>query len=254
MNHSMMTNPVSLGAAFLAGLASFLSPCVLPLIPSYITYISGMSFEELRAGAIGRARRLAFTHSLAFIAGFSVVFIALGLTATAMGQTVAVHQQWLTRLGGALIVIFGLFLMGVLKFPWLQTDTRFHVRDKPAGYFGSLVVGAAFAAGWTPCVGPILAAVLVLAAGEQTLRAGALLLITYSLGLGLPFLLASLAFSWFLAAYQRVRRYLRWIEVASGALLIVVGLTLLTGQFARLTNLLLGRFTPWTGWLTRLGL
>ncbi|MBI3291547.1 MAG: sulfite exporter TauE/SafE family protein [Elusimicrobia bacterium] len=242
-----------IGAAFLAGLVTFLSPCVLPLIPSYITYISGVSFEELRAGMAGRARRLAFTHSLAFILGFSLVFIALGLTATALGQTLTTHYRWLTRLGGALIVIFGIFLMGLLKLPWLQQEKRFHFRDKPAGYLGSLLVGAAFAAGWTPCVGPILSTILVIAAGEQTVRKGVILLGAYSLGLALPFLLASLAFSWFLATYQRVRRYLRWIEVFAGVLLIIIGISLLTDQFTRLTNSLLAIFSPWTRWLGTLG-
>lgn len=249
-----MSSPVSLGAAFLAGLVTFLSPCVLPLIPSYITYISGVSFEELRAGESGRVRRLALAHSLAFILGFSVVFIALGLTATALGQMLGTQHRWVSRIGGALLVVFGLFLMGVLNLPWLQREQRFHFRDKPAGYLGSLLVGAAFAAGWTPCVGPILSSVLVLAAGEQTVRAGIALLGAYSLGLGLPFLLASLAFSWFLVAYQRLRRYLRWMEVGAGALLVVIGLVLLTGYFTRFTNTMLVAFAPWVRWLEPLGL
>ncbi|HKW50997.1 MAG TPA: cytochrome c biogenesis CcdA family protein, partial [Candidatus Eisenbacteria bacterium] len=202
-------NQVSLLAAFLAGVVSFVSPCVLPLVPSYVTFITGLSFDELTASDQGpRVRRLTLIHSLAFIAGFSIVFIALGATATAAGQFLREHQDTLRIAGGILIVFFGIYLTGIIQIPFLSRERKVHLSGKPLGVLGSILVGITFAAGWTPCIGPILASILLYASTAKTVGTGILLLSVYSLGLGLPFLLASLGMNSFLAASSRLRRSL----------------------------------------------
>jgi len=237
-------NQVSLIAAFLAGIASFVSPCVLPLVPSYITFITGLSFDELTAAGAGpRVRRLTLIHSLAFILGFSMVFIALGATATAAGQFLRTYQDTLRVVGGVLIVIFGVFLTGLLPIPLLSRERKVHLSGKPLGVLGSVLVGITFAAGWTPCIGPILASILLYASTAQTVGTGVLLLSVYSLGLGVPFLLASLGMNSFLAASSRLRRSLRTIEVVSGCILIVFGISLVTNLFSRFVAFL-AQFLP----------
>lgn len=235
-----MTEPnnLSIAVAFLAGLLSFLSPCVLPLVPSYLGFITGLSLSEMTA-----RRRIALTHSLLFVAGFSLVFILLGMGATALGRALNYHQVWLQRAGGVLIVVFGIYLLGVIRLPFLEREGRVHIERKPLGYFGTLIVGMAFAAGWTPCIGPILGGILTLAGTQADLSRGTLLLAVYSAGLALPFLLAAWAVEAFLDWFQRFRKYLAWVQRASGILLIIVGVLLVSGEFTRLAGWLQG-LTP----------
>jgi cytochrome c-type biogenesis protein len=238
---------VSLIAAFLAGVVSFVSPCVLPLVPSYITFITGVSFDELTARQqSARVRRLTIVHSLAFIAGFSIVFISLGATATATGQFLRDHQDTLRRVGGVLIVLFGVYLTGILPIPALSRERKFQITEKPLGVLGSVLVGITFAAGWTPCIGPILASILLYASTAKTVGTGILLLSVYSLGLGVPFFLASLGMNSFLAASSRLRRSLRTIEIVSGVILIAFGIALVTNVFSYFVAFL-SRFLPALG-------
>ena len=242
-----MTDPTTLGiaVAFLAGLLSFLSPCVLPLVPSYIGFLTGLSLDEM-----GSRRRTAFVHALLFVLGFTLIFLVLGASATVLGRSLKYHKVWLERAGGVLIIGFGLICLGVIKWGRLQQEKRLHLEQKPIGYLGSVVVGMAFAAGWTPCIGPILGGIFTLASASDTLGRGMALLGAYSAGLAVPFLLAAWAVDRFVAWFQRFRRYLPWVMKISGALLVIVGILLLTGQFTLLASWLQG-FTP-EGLLERL--
>jgi cytochrome c-type biogenesis protein len=235
---------VTLLAAFLAGVVSFLSPCVLPLVPSYVTFITGVSFDELTAGdKTGRIRRLTMIHSLAFIVGFSIVFITLGATATAAGQFLREHQDLLRQVGGAMIILFGLYLTGLLPVAALSREAKFRMTSKPLGLLGSVLVGITFAAGWTPCIGPILASILLYASTAEKAGTGVLLLSVYSLGLGVPFFLASLGMNTFLAASRKLRGSLRLIEIISGVILIVFGISLVTNLFRHFVSFL-SRYLP----------
>ena len=238
---------VSLFAAFLAGLVSFASPCVLPLVPSYITFITGVSFDELTTeDKTGRIRRLTILHSLAFIVGFSIVFISLGATATAAGKFLREYQDLLRQVGGVLIILFGLYLTGLLKIAALSREAKFRMTSKPFGLLGSVLVGITFAAGWTPCIGPILASILLYASTSEKEGTGILLLSVYSLGLGVPFFLASLGMNSFLAASKKLRGSLRTIEIVSGVILIVFGLALVTNLFRHFVSFL-SRYLPELG-------
>ena len=233
-----MTTDIGLPIAFLAGLLSFLSPCVLPLVPSYVSFLTGLSLDDMEA-----RRWTAFRHALMFVSGFSLIFVLLGLTATGVGQVLQVHQVWLERVGGALIVVFGLYLLGVFRIGALARERRIHLQHKPVGYLGSALVGLAFGAGWTPCIGPILGSVLVYSSATATLGEGVALLLAYSLGLAVPFLLAALAVERFLEWFQRSRRFIPVVEKLSGALLVMVGGLLATGYFTLLASWLQG-LTP----------
>lgn len=235
-----MNEPATLGlfVAFAAGLLSFLSPCVLPLVPSYIGFLTGMSLPEMS----GR-RRVALAHALLFVLGFSLVFVLLGASATALGRALNYYQVWLQRIGGVLIIGFGLVCLGVIKVGFLSQERRVQVEQKPVGYLGSALVGMAFGAGWTPCIGPVLGAILGLAATAQDLSRGMLLLAAYSAGLAVPFLVAALALEAFLEWFQRFRRYLPWVMRVSGLLLVFVGGLMVTGEFTRLAGWL-QQFTP----------
>jgi cytochrome c-type biogenesis protein len=235
-----MSEPASLGlvVAFAAGLLSFLSPCVLPLVPSYIGFLTGMTLPEVSV-----RRRAALMHAVLFVAGFSLVFIVLGATATGLGRALNQYQAWMQRVGGVLIIAFGLVCLGVVRADFLMRERRVQMDEKPVGYLGSLLVGMAFAAGWTPCIGPVLGAILGLAATTSDLGRGTLLLVAYSAGLAVPFLLAALALESFLGWFQRFRRYLPWVMRVSGALLVFVGILMVTGEFTRLAGWL-QQFTP----------
>jgi cytochrome c-type biogenesis protein len=228
--------------AFSAGVLSFLSPCVLPLVPSYLSFVSGVGIEQLESGDAD-VKRVAFTHSLFFVLGFSLIFLALGASATFVGRLLREHQMTIARVGGAIIVLFGLYLLGLRPGAFLQRERRIHLRDKPLGYLGSTLVGITFGAGWSPCIGPILGGILTFAATRQTMTDGLILLGFYSAGLAVPFLLSALALSWFLSAFERFRRWIPWVERASGVLLIAVGLLLLSGRFTALAAWMT-RFTP----------
>ncbi|HEV8305901.1 MAG TPA: cytochrome c biogenesis protein CcdA [Gemmatimonadales bacterium] len=229
---------VSVAVAFTAGLLSFLSPCVLPLIPSYLGFLTGMSAEEIE-----RRRGTAVLHGLWFVAGFTVVFVLLGAGASAVGRLLLDYQKWLGRGGGVLVILLGLYLIGVLRPAFLMRERRIQLSRKPLGYFGSGVVGFAFGAAWTPCVGPILGAILTLAATREGLGSGVGLLGAYALGLAVPFLIAALALDRFLGWFQRFRPYLVWVDRTAGALLIVLGLLLVTDRFTLLAGYLQG-LTP----------
>jgi len=236
---SMSPDTVGLLVAFSAGVLSFLSPCVLPLVPSYIGYLTGMSLDELTDAGRGRRRWLALTHGALFSLGFSLVFVSMGASATFLGSVLIVHRIWLERVGGVLIILFGLLLIGVLRFPGMERDWRAHLSDRPVGYMGSVIVGIVFAAGWTPCIGPVLGGILTLAAASGTVLSGMLLLGVYSLGLALPFLFAAGAMDRFLAGSARFRRWMPWVNRVAGALLIAVGILLVTGLFTLLSAALI---------------
>ena len=230
--------------AFIAGLLSFLSPCVLPLIPSYITYITGLSFADLQAEHPSHKVRIqTINHSLLFISGFTTVFVLLGASATFIGGFLQEHMGVLRKIGGVLIVIFGIHVSGIFDIGILLGEKRLSLHRKPAGYAGSFIVGVAFAAGWTPCIGPILASILMVAATENMIYRGIALLLIYSLGLGLPFFLASLAMHQFLVFFNRFKKYIRIFEVITGVFLIIVGILLFTNYLsviASYTNKLFG--------------
>jgi cytochrome c-type biogenesis protein len=235
-----MESSASLGVvvAFTAGVLSFLSPCVLPLIPSYVTFITGLSLEDA-----SRARRTALVHALLFVAGFTLIFLALGATATIVGRVLLSQRVWISRVGGALVVLFGLYLLGAFNLSMLSRERRVHLADKPVGYLGTVLVGVTFGAGWTPCLGPILSAILVYTSTSADLVHGVGLLFAYSMGLALPFVLSAVAVERFLTLFARVRRQMAWVSRASGALLVVVGLMLMTNWFTALAGYLQG-FTP----------
>jgi len=222
-----------IAVSFTAGLLSFLSPCVLPLVPSYVTFITGLSLEDA-----SRARRASFVHALLFVLGFTLIFLALGASATVLGRVLFAQRVWSSRGGGALVVLFGFYLLGAFDAGFLARERRVHFADKPVGYLGTLLVGVAFGAGWTPCIGPILGAILALTASTADLHHGLLLLGAYSLGLALPFLASALAVERFLSTFRRLRPHMGVVTRASGALLIGVGALMMTGYFTRLAGYL----------------
>lgn len=233
-----MDGSLGITISFTAGLLSFLSPCVLPLIPSYISFITGLSIDDVQ-----RSRRVTLTHSLLFIAGFTTIFLALGATATVLGQILVRQRDWVGRIGGVLVIVLGLYLLGVFNIGAFSREKRVHVATKPLGYFGTFLVGMAFAAGWTPCIGPILGGVLTYTASSADLNRGLVLLFAYSLGLAVPFLLASLMIDRFMTLFQRYRGALLWISRASGVMLVLVGILMITGTMTVLSAWLQG-FTP----------
>jgi cytochrome c-type biogenesis protein len=228
---------VSFLTAFAAGLISFLSPCVLPLVPGYISIISGFSLDQLKdEQQKSTLRRTLLINSAIFILGFSITFMAEGASASWIGQVVASRMRLLYRLAGLIIIVFGVHLLGIVKINFLYRDKRFHNVAKPRGAVGALVLGLAFAFGWTPCIGPILAGILTMASTKETVSQGVLLLAVYSMGLGIPFLLTSLGLNQFLAFYGRFKRHFRAVEMASGALVIAVGVLILTNNLSRLAG------------------
>jgi cytochrome c-type biogenesis protein len=230
-------------AAFFAGLISFLSPCVLPLVPGYVSLISGAGIEELKSPRAQLMRRV-MVNSIGFILGFSVVFITLGAISTGLGQEAARYKHSLSIVAGVVVIIFGLHLSGIFQIKWLLQDTRLHNVKGSGTLLGAFVLGFAFAFGWTPCLGPILSAILVIASQEDKVLTGILLLSVYSLGLAVPFLLTSLLMERFLKFYGRFRAHMHALEVASGGLLIALGVLLVFGRFTLISSWLsfLNRF------------
>jgi cytochrome c-type biogenesis protein len=229
---------VSFVVAFTAGLLSFLSPCVLPLIPSYVGFLTGLSVEELQA-----KRGTALLHALWFVAGFSAVFMALGATASVLGGFMLRYHVWIGRIGGVLVLLFGLYLLGVLRPAFLMQERRIQLARKPLGYAGSAVVGLAFGAAWTPCIGPILGAILTLAAEAASIAQGTALLAVYALGLAVPFVLTAVALDRFLVWFQKFRPYIVWVERIAGVMLVLLGVLLITDRFSLLAGYLQG-LTP----------
>jgi cytochrome c-type biogenesis protein len=235
----MESSSVGLTISFGAGLLSFLSPCVLPLIPSYVTFLTGLGLDDVQ-----HARRVALVHGVLFVLGFSLVFVSLGATATAVGALLGANRHWISRIGGAMIIVFGLYLLGVLNIGALARERRIHLADKPWGYAGTLFVGVAFGAGWTPCIGPILASILLYTttAGTDMAR-GIALLTAYSLGLAVPFLLSAVLVERFLQVFQRMRRAMIWVTRGAGAVMVAIGLLMVTNYFTILASYL-QRLTP----------
>ena len=234
-----MSQEVTLLAAFAAGFLSFVSPCVLPLIPGYISFISGLTLEEMQGTAAAKgSRQQVLLASVAFVLGFTVVFVAAGASASALGKFIYAQSPILEKIAGTILIILGLHMMGVFRIRLLENDTRIHTQRKPAGPIGAFVVGTAFAFAWTPCIGPILGGILAMAASRESVGEGMQMLAVYSLGLGVPFLLTSVAIDRFFAAAARIRKHYRTIEIISGGLLIVVGLLIFFDQFTIIAKIL----------------
>jgi cytochrome c-type biogenesis protein len=229
----MPTDSLTVVVAFSAGLLSFFSPCVLPLVPSYLTFITGLGLED-----VSRARRTTIVHALLFVIGFSLIFVLLGAGATALGRLMLAYRVWIARVGGILMILMGLWMIGVVRMDVLQRERRVHLNNKPLGYLGTVLVGIAFGAGWTPCLGPTLGAILLLAANESALAHGIGMLSAYSLGLALPFLVSAFAVDRFLRFFQRFKGNLAMVNRIAGGLLILVGVLMLTGWFQRLAAML----------------
>ncbi len=225
--------------AISAGVISFLSPCVLPLIPSYVAFITGISLEELsQEENLRQVRIKVIANSLMFILGFSLVFIALGASATFVGKFLARNIRWFEIIGGVLVIFLGLHFAGILRLKFLDREKKIHLKKKPLGYLGTCLVGIAFGAGWTPCVGPILGAILTMAATTQNTLKGIVLLTFYSVGLGLPFFLSAIILHKFYEYFKTIRKYFRIISIAGGVLLIIVGILLISGYFSSISAFL----------------
>jgi len=227
----------SLFIAFGAGVLSFFSPCVLPLIPAYIGFITGLSLDELQASngerrMVQNLRKILWPTIL-FVLGFSFIFVALGATASYLANTISTHGKIIRIVGGSVIIVLGLHVAGVFNIRGLDYEKKFHMQTKPANMLGSFIVGVVFAIGWTPCVGPVLAGILGLAGTQETLTHGIVLLSAYSLGLGVPFILTALAMNTFLNLLGRVRKYLRAFSVATGVLLVAIGILIMTGSLMK---------------------
>jgi cytochrome c-type biogenesis protein len=229
--------------AFAAGLISFLSPCVLPLVPGYISFISGVSFAEIREKQGGtpflsKEKRIILYNSVFFIIGFSIVFILLGATATWIGTFISSKISILTKLAGLVIIFFGIYMMGFIRPRFLFKEARFQIKDKRFGYLGALLIGAAFAFGWTPCIGPILAGILTFAGTLDNVNQGVFLLLMYSLGLGIPFLLTAIGINQFWRFFNRIKKHLRLLEVISGVVMVILGMMIFTNKLILIPGLL----------------
>lgn len=238
-----MNEQVSIFAAFFAGIISFLSPCVLPLVPAYISFVTGISLEELRkedqsSSLVWKT----FLSSLFFVLGFTVVFVLLGASATWLGNALLTKLPLFTKIAGVLIIIFGLHLAGVFKISWLYKEKRFQGPQKAVNFVGAFLLGLAFAFGWTPCIGPILGAILAYASTQETVWKGILLLAIYSLGLGVPFLITALFINQFFKFFNRIKKYFHAIEIASGILLIFIGFLIMFNKFSLITSKILEWF------------
>lgn len=233
-------NQVSLFAAFSAGLLSFVSPCVLPLVPSYVSYITGLSLEQLTdAAERHRLRKTILVNSLLFIAGFSTVFIAFGASASFLGQVLYQYQDLIRKIGAVFIIVFGLYMVGLLKLKFFMTEHRLvEFRSRPVGYAGSFLIGTAFAAAWTPCVGPILGAILAYASTTESMQDGIMLLASYSAGLGLPLFITAFSVDSFLNYFKKARLYLRGVSVVGGSFLILAGVLIYGDSLTRITSFL----------------
>ncbi|HET7813715.1 MAG TPA: cytochrome c biogenesis protein CcdA [Candidatus Baltobacteraceae bacterium] len=232
----MQPAQINAGLAFLAGLVSFVSPCVLPLVPAYLSFLTGSTVEDLRENAAPDARRAAVAHALAFILGFTIVFVLLGATATAAGAALRENQVLIARIGGVIVIVLGLQMVGILRLRFLAMDTRVQVQTKRRSFWASGLVGLAFAAGWSPCIGPILAAILTLAAQEHSVGQGAWLLFVYSMGLALPFLVTAGALGLVLPLLARIKHFMPVIEKTAGTFMILTGVVLVFNWFLKVAG------------------
>jgi len=231
MDLSHGLTPYVLLYSLVMGLISFASPCILPLIPSYVSYITRISYDELVSReSRGKNMNITLLHSVAFVAGFSLIFVLLGATASFAGSILAQHLDTIRIVGGVLIIIMGVFVMDLVNIPFLQREAKLQLKTRPAGYAGTLVIGMIFGAGWTPCTGPFLGSVLALAMTSETLGSGMALLLMYSLGLGIPFILSALAISAFLSSFSKLKKHFKIIKITSGVILIIMGVLMLTDK------------------------
>lgn len=240
-----MGEPFGVVVAFSAGVFSFLSPCVLPLLPSYLSFVTGMSVSDLSSDLTASARRRVMLHAIAFVVGFSVVFVTLGASFSTAGAFLLDYRDWIRRIGGLLIIVFGLSIAGLLRIGFLARTQQLQLREKPAGYVGSLIVGFTFAIGWTPCVGPILGAILSLAGTTDTVTRGIGLLVAYSAGLGVPFLLSAVALGAFLKFFKRYRPFIPMVERFAGVILVVVGILVFTNYYLVLNSWAIALTPEW---------
>lgn len=228
---------LTFGLAFLAGMASFLSPCVFSLVPVYVSYLGGRSAAQVKNDEGKSDRFKTLFHGMAFVLGFSFVFVTLGTLAGALGMVLAPIRYWLTRLGGIVVIVLGIHMTGLIRIPFLEYDLRAHsTLQHTTGFLPSFMMGVFFSAGWTPCVGPVLGTILTLALNGGSILKGALLLITYSFGLGIPFLIAALAIDWITRIFKRYTKFLHYIEILMGIVLIIVGVMLFMGTFSQLAR------------------
>ncbi|MBW1957403.1 MAG: sulfite exporter TauE/SafE family protein [Deltaproteobacteria bacterium] len=226
----MFTEAVSFPAAFTAGILSFLSPCVLPLIPAYFTFITGFSLEELTENRYSEIRKKVFFSTVSFVSGFSLIFILMGASASYLGSLMFNHRELIRIIGGILIILMGVHLTGIIRIPGLDVEKRIHMEKKPYHFLGTLIVGMAFGAGWSPCVGPLLGSILIIAGSQETVWQGIVLLAVYSAGLALPFMIISVFIHLLLTVIKKVSHVLKYVNAAAGILLIIVGLILVTNK------------------------
>jgi cytochrome c-type biogenesis protein len=233
----MFTETISYSAAFLAGLLSFLSPCVLPLIPAYFTFITGFSLEEMFQKDSPAIRKKVFFSTLSFVCGFSVVFVLMGAAASGLGSLIAQYKDYIRMIGGIVIILLGVHMTGWIRFKRLDVEKRIHIQKKPLHILGTFLVGMAFAVGWSPCIGPLLGSILIIAGSKETIWQGVGLLSAYAAGLALPFMLISLFINFLLEFLRRASRAMKYINLAAGILLMVVGIFLLTDRFTLFNSL-----------------
>ena len=244
----MLSENINILTAFIFGLLSFVSPCVLPIIPGYISFISGFSLDEMKSDNPS-AKRALLVNSLVFILGFTIVFVLMGAAATSIGQILNENLQLISRIAGAVIIVFGFHMIGIFKIGFLNYEKRFHLQEKKLGVFGSFAVGAAFAFGWTPCIGPVLAGILAIASQQETIYQGILLLFVYSLGLGIPFFLTALSINKFFHVFNRIKKHFHTIEVVGGIMLVAVGVLMMTNYL----TIIAGYLSKWFPFLSTIG-
>lgn len=237
-----MIDMTELSVAFTAGILSFVSPCVLPLVPGYLAFISGVSVEGLKKRTSKETLKIIYT-SVVFVLGFSTVFILLGVSATAAGKLLAEYKGIISRIAGVVIIVFGLFLIGIIKMPWMSQERRFHIKGSSFNIFGVYLLGAAFAFGWTPCIGPILSSILLYTSTTENLQKGVILLSVYSLGLGIPFIISGALFNRLIGIMAMIKRHYRLVNLVSGGLLIAMGVLLVTERFTIISTWV-QRFIP----------
>ncbi len=233
----MVSDNINILTAFFFGLLSFISPCVLPIIPGYISFISGHTLDDLKGDSKSAARSV-MINSLVFIAGFTVIFVLMGAAATSIGQVLNDNLNLISKIAGFIIIIFGLHMIGIFKIGFLNYEKRFHLQEKKLGILGSFAVGAAFAFGWTPCIGPVLAGILAIASQQETVMQGIILLFVYSLGLGIPFFLTAVSINKFFTLFNRIKKHFHTIEVVGGVMLIAVGILMMTNYLTIIASYL----------------
>lgn len=233
----MLSENINILTAFIFGLLSFISPCVLPIIPGYISFISGHTLDDIQ-GDNKSAARAVMINSLVFISGFTLIFVMMGAAATSIGQLLNDNLNLISKIAGGIIIIFGLHMIGIFKIGFLNYEKRFHLQEKKLGILGSFAVGAAFAFGWTPCIGPVLAGILAIASQQETVLQGTILLFVYSLGLGIPFFLTAISINKFFNVFNRIKKHFHTIEVVGGIMLIIVGILMITNYLTIIASYL----------------